>query len=211
MFLSVNDFATAIGIKPGTVRQHLKRSKLFKSGNMIDTDFEPNREYIMEQTNGKGLKVSEIPQKITSKTNKGNTDKPKVKPHDKNHKISKPVLTEFDTMAMQKRAAELEKIKAENELKNLQLQKFKGQHLPVDLSQKIFTVNIRSIFHNFETEAENLASIYCEILGGNREHLSEMTKRMREMLQKSIEETKKKTALEIKNVIKEYSMTSKRP
>lgn len=77
--------------------------------------------------------------------------------------------------------------------------------LPIDLASKIMKINLQSVFRTFEGEAENVAGIFSEVLGGSRSELSEIIKRMRESLAVAIEKAKEDSAAEIKQAISEYS------
>lgn len=206
MFLNPKDFAIALGIKESTLRQHIKRKKLFKSGRKIDTDFEPNKVYIHEQSDGKGLDFTKISNRKSSKTKKVENTGPDVKLDEEN---SKPAPTKdelnLNSWMMRKKKADSEKAEKENQLKDIELAKKRGELIPTELVRTIMTVNIQTIIRSFEIESDNIASIYCEILGGDRSHLAEMVSKMREHLQKAIIEAKEKSASDIKNAIKLYA------
>ncbi|MCK0146849.1 hypothetical protein MWU78_14420, partial [Arenibacter sp. F26102] len=58
--LKPKEFAMAVGVPYNTLRQHISRGKVFKSGDYISTDFGPNKEYISEQTDGKGYDLDKL-------------------------------------------------------------------------------------------------------------------------------------------------------
>lgn len=221
MLLSPKDFAKAIGKSYALVRKHLSRKKIIKSGDFIDTEYEINHHYIMDQTNGKGLDLSKInepaPEPV-SKNKKHEGQKPvvvekPVPPQPKEPKTSKePTKEEVIrwNLDLRKKQADAERAERDNELKAIEIQKKRGQLMPVELVQSLFVVNIQSVFRAFEVEADKTASIYCDILGGDRNHLAEMAKRMRESLQKCIEEVKKQADEDSKAAIKEYSQVRSR-
>lgn len=103
------------------------------------------------------------------------------------------------------------KAEKEAELKTLQVEKMMGQLIPVDLVHQILKINIQNIFVGFESELQNLASVYCDILaGGDRGKLSEIITKMRENLERIIAQTKKNAAKEIEGTIEEYAETRNR-
>lgn len=216
MLISVKDFAKAIGKSYGTVRQHINRKKVFKSGDFIDTEYELNKQYILSETNGKGLdftkieesEIREQPAIESKKTPKpAVVAKPSPPPQKEVRPASEPNQEEVIkwNLDLRKKQADAEKAERDNELKKIEIQKKMGKLMPIELVEKILTVNIQSIFRAFETEADNIASVYCEILGGDRTHLSEMADQMRKHLQKAILETKTQAADEVKHAIKEYA------
>jgi len=203
--LKPKEFAMSVGVPYGTLRQHINRGKLFKSGDYIDSDFAPNKEYILEQTEGKGLNVDIVPNsEISNKPTGGAKVAVKLSKPD----VQKP--KDSDGMYTRKRIADVLKTEKEIELKNLQIEKIRGELMPVEIVQRIMIVNMQSIFREFESASENIASVYCEILGGNRDHLAKMGEEMREALQDSIKNAKENSKAEISGVIKEYSATRSR-
>lgn len=212
MLLSPKDFAIAVGISYGTLRKHIQRKKVYKSGDFIDTDLDANARYIAEQTEHKGLSLEKLK---SQKTKSGGSQKKKP-----DRKVAPPAQADpdppevkgptreqiiHDELSLRQKKAAAEKAERENQLKLLEIQKKMGELMPIEMVEKIMTVNIQSIFRSFETECENIASVYCEILGGDREHLSEMVAQMREHLQKTINDVKDKSAREVKAVIKDYA------
>lgn len=218
MFLSLKEFAVAVGVKHATLRQHIKRKKVFKSGDKIDTEYELNKIYINEQTNGRGLDMSAINMlnnsQLEEKPKQKSNSKPKSQPekvNDKPLQQNTPVTdaSEEDKIhlsyTVRKRKADAIKAENEAELKRIEIQKKMGELMPIELVERILTINLQSIFRTFHNDCENIASVYTEILGGNRTHLTEMTTRMREFLEKMIKSTEKKAASEIKAALSEYA------
>lgn len=205
MLLTIKDFALAIGMKDSTVRQHINRKKLFKSGKMIDTSYEANHAYIQEQTNGKGLDISKMSSTTKSLKNYTNSNGPDVdlKQPDQSE-LSKEDI-QHHSLNLRKKRADAEKSEKENELKTLELAKKMGELMPVDLVEKILTVNIRHIIHQSKNEWENIGTTYCEILGGNRSHLSQMVDEMNKIMDRIVKEVKIKAGDEIQQVIKDYA------
>lgn len=214
MFLKPKEFALAVGISYNTLKQHIYRKKVYKSGDVIDTDYELNKIYIVDQTNGKGLnlkkinevevpdKKPELPQTETVEIDSPEIDFPKERP---TRKIMDASDILHNDLNLRRKLADAEKAEKDNELKSMEIAKKMGELMPIEMVEKILAVNIQTLLRSSENEWENIASEYCEILGGDRSHLSEMVKHMREHLQMMIGEVKMKAAQEIKSVIKDYA------
>ena len=79
--------------------------------------------------------------------------------------------------------------------------------MPIELVERIFTINIQNIFKNIEGELENLASIY---IPNDREALSLAIQRQKELLVKIVEKSKEDAGIEIENAVNEYAETRSR-
>jgi hypothetical protein len=190
--LSVKELSSAIGVKDGTIRQHIKRKLLQKGDDgLIDTDLDLNSRYIYEKTNGAGLfkgsvKVIEVEKEKEKPT--GFTESQKM----------------YNDIDLRTKIATAESKEREVELKKIQIQKTAGRLLPVELVEKIFTINIQGIFKTFEGELENIASIYSEVLGGSRKELADIIGKQREVLSKAIEKAKEDSEYEIDLAVDQY-------
>lgn len=212
--LNTKEFSAATGIKIGTVRAHISRKKILRDAEgYIDTDLEHNRLYIKEQTKGRGIfsieSVSEkkaAPEKTSKKDSKNpESEQKSIVFHDKRtleQKSRDKVLEDID---LRKKKAELKKAERDAELKKLEIEKKAGRLLPVELVQKIMTINIQSIFKNFDNESDRIAGIFTEVFGGGRSELADITKRMRESLSVAINKAKEDSKFEIEHAIDEYS------
>ncbi|MCK0148218.1 hypothetical protein MWU78_21405 [Arenibacter sp. F26102] len=203
--LKPKEFAMAVGVPYNTLRQHISRGKVFKSGDYINTDFAPNKEYISEQTDGKGYDLDKLQSE--------KKDNVSIKGQKAAVKLPQPEIQqpkETNGIYSRKRFADVLKTEKEIELKNLQIEKIRGELMPVEMVQKIMVINIQSVFREFESGCENIASVYCEILGGNRDHLARMVKEMRQVLEDSIKNAKDKSKVEIQTIIKDYAVTRSR-
>ena len=195
---SVKDFVKSFGIKEGTVKSWLHRKKLHKdSEGLIDTENPINKLLISEmqlKSNGN----------LLASSNK-KTKQVEVK----NEQLEIP-LTEsqkqYQEIDYRTRVATAEAKEREAELKRIQLEKIAGNLLPIDIAESIFTINIQSIFRNFESELENLASIYVP----DRSILSDVIQKQKELLVKIIEKSKEDAFISIENAINDYSETRSR-
>lgn len=195
---SVKDFVKSFGIKEGTVKSWLHRKKLHKdSEGFIDTENPINKLLISEmqlKSNGN----------LLASSNK-KTKQVEVK----NEQLEIP-LTEsqkqYQEIDYRTRVATAEAKEREAELKRIQLEKIAGNLLPIDIAESIFTINIQSIFRNFESELENLASIYVP----DRSILSDVIQKQKELLVKIIEKSKEDAFISIENAINDYAETRSR-
>ena len=191
--LTRTEFAELNHITTGYVNTYIKRNKIvvIQDGpdeSKIDTE-NPANVYFMKnlKRNKKKVKIKQsagIPQKKT--TRKSVRKAPaETKEEKKQRKRDKKLSAEYAKWERKKEKATAIKAEKEAELKTLQVEKMMGQLIPVDLVHQILKINIQNVFISFESELQNLASIYCDILaGGDRGKLSEIITIMRENLQR---------------------------
>ncbi len=208
MLIEPKDLAAAIGVKYGTLRKHITRKKLFRSGRFIDTEFPANRDYILNQTDGKGLDLTKIPKRNTK--NPKLQDNPDLQVQNKQLEISTPDFDESDSLSLAKKQAELKKTRLETDLKQMQMAKLRGKLMPTELVESILTINIQTIFREFEAESENIATIFCDTLGGSREHLTAITADLKQSIQKAVNRAKVASSEDITKAIKDFSEFQKR-
>lgn len=190
--LKVKDFVETYDIKESTVKSYVHRKKLHKDAKgFIDTENPVNK-----------LLISEL--KLKKATNKVGASNPKGKASEKVEKDKPTGLTESQKMYAEidyrTRVATAESKEREAELKRIQLEKMAGNLLPVDLVQTILVINIQSLIKNFESELENMASIYVT----DRELLADTITKLKELLSKIVLKSKEDAMFEIENAINEY-------
>jgi hypothetical protein len=67
------------------------------------------------------------------------------------------------------------------------------------------------LFFTLQNDAENLASIYCDILAdGDRKYLSEITEKISEKLKLIIKRAEEVAEASIENAVEEYAETRNR-
>ena len=195
---SFKDFVNSFAVKEGTVKSWLHRKKLQRDAEgFIDTENPINRLLISEmqlKSNGNLLAVE------TKKSKKVES---------KNEQLEIP-LTEsqkqYQEIDYRTRVATAEAKEREAELKRIQLEKIAGNLMPIEVVERIFTINIQAIFKNVEGELENLASIYVP----DRSILSDVIQKQKELLVKIVEKSKEDAAIEIENAINDYAETRSR-
>lgn len=205
-FISPKEFAEFVEVKYATIRGHISRGKIVKKDGYIDTEHPTNKLYIEENKKQKPLIEKE---KIPNPTKVEHVEVPNeiVK---KNKQKDYTNEGESTGISLRKKRADALKSEKEAELKELQIQKLMGKLMPIEMVEKIVVINIQSILREMESEFENISSVYCEILGGDRSHFSEMNTRMREALHKIVQNSKKRSSEEIELVINDYSVSRNR-
>lgn len=205
------EYAEISGIDAKSIGVYVKRKKLVElSDKRLDTEAPMNKMFIQLRKQ----------KKLTATTKKEKTAlKDKSKPPEEIHTQLPPKKTaeekrsdkENDNLILRKLKADTEKAEADNELKNLQLEKMMGKLIPVDLMHGVIKINIQNIFFTFENDLINIASIYCDkMAGGDRSMLSAVIADIRPRLERLIKETKTNAAKEIEVLIEDYANTRSR-
>jgi len=122
--------------------------------------------------------------------------------------INSHAIVDWNTRK-KKADAELVEYRAEHE--RLKIEKMAGKLIPVDLVFQILNIHNKSIFSTFQSDAENLASVYCEILAeGDRTKLAEIMDKLSIIINLNVEKSKDLSEMELNNAISEYSETLNR-
>ena len=122
--------------------------------------------------------------------------------------INSQAIVDWNTRK-KKADAELVEYRAEHE--RLKIEKMAGKLIPVDLVFQILNIHNKSIFSTFQSDAENLASVYCEILAeGDRNKLAEITDKLSVIINLNVDKSKDLSEMELNNAIAEYSETLNR-
>jgi hypothetical protein len=148
--------------------------------------------------------------KINSKTNNESENKSENNNEDSPSAADLKSQEVMDWTLRKKQAdAELVEYRAEHE--RLKIEKMAGKLIPVDLVFQILNIHNKSIFSTFQSDAENLASVYCEILAeGDRNKLAEITDKLSTIINLNVEKSKNLSQMELDNAIEEYSETLNR-
>jgi hypothetical protein len=150
--------------------------------------------------------------KPIAKTNIGLTDSRSKNKEDNDPPsaadLNSQLIVDWNTRK-KKADAELVEYRAEHE--RLKIEKMAGKLIPVDLVFQILNIHNKSIFSTFQSDAENLASVYCEILAeGDRNKLAEITGKLSTIINLNVEKSKDLSQQELDNAIDEYSETLNR-
>ena len=197
--LSLKEFGDSMGMPYDTTKKNAQRGNIIKgTDGKIDTENAVNRLFFDKQIALAGTKTT----KSTSEIKEKNT-------------VEKPTgLTasqkQYADLDLRTKIATAEAKERENELRRIQLEKIAGNLLPVDLCEKIIIINIQAVFKSFESEMENMASIYNEEFGGNRSTLVNIVKKQREVFARAIKKAQTDADYELKNAVDEFQDTRDR-
>lgn len=211
--LSKDEFASICRTTPAIISTNIHRNKIIfnKETKKIDSDDPINKAFFKKykkmyeekeamQTVSKKIDTlyDEVVEKATKKVSKKEVDEEKKKSKAKSQEILD--WTERKLVA----DALLQEARAEKE--KLNLEKLAGKLIPVDLVFNILNIHNHDIFATFQNDAENLASVYCDILaGGDRKRLSEITTKLGEKLNDAVKRAKEVSISSIEIAIDEYS------
>lgn len=216
--LSKEEFAAMCRTTVAVLNTNIQRNKIIydKRDKKIDSDDPINKAFFKNyfnrapQNKPKTAKperqIETLYDDVVEKVSKSIT---KVKlEEDKNERKSRTREKSQATVDWQERKikadALLQEAKAKKE--ELNLQKLAGKLIPVDLVFNILNIHNHDIFATFQNDAENLASIYCDILaGGDRKKLSEVTEKISERLNAAIKRAKEVSVSSLEIAIDEYS------
>lgn len=220
--LTRKEFAALCHTTQQVVNVNISRGKvILMDDGLIDSQNKINNQffekYIKRKTaEKKPVKAAALtPQKSKPKKTRGRKPKSKKAPQQKDEPTNREKQNDeaefiYGLDQRKKKAdAELQEFKAAHE--KMKLNKLAGKLIPVDLVFQILNIHNKSIFATFQSDTENLASIFCEILAeGDRKKLSEITEKISENLLKVVEKSKEISKLELENAIEEYSETLNR-
>lgn len=187
---SVKDFTDAYKQKVNTVKSWLHRGKLQKDAEgLIDTDNPINKLLISEMqlkvnANLIGVKSEKKPKEVKEESEV---------PLNATQKI-------YLDLDLRKKIAETDSAERQAELRRLEIEKKAGKLMPVELVEKIFSINIQAVYKNLEVEIDSMADFYVI----DRTELVKVRKRQKEILAKTIEKAKEDARYEIENAILEY-------
>jgi hypothetical protein len=206
------DVEDMYSIKPGTLRQYIRRGKLIEdetgyidNKNLINERFLKSKERALQPTSV----VEEVSAPVVIKKRvSAPVDVKKNKPV-KRAKLTQREKDELSRMSLldsyeirtKKADAELKERTAE--LKKLEIEKKAGELLPVDLVRKIIGINNKSIFINMEQEIRNQAGMMAK----DREELAILEKEMQKSLTISVKKAKDDMQAELENAINEFMDT----
>lgn len=111
------------------------------------------------------------------------------------------------SLDLRKKKAEVLKIEREAEIKLLDIIKKNGEAIPTDFVVRMVTVLIREMLANFDSSTIRIAGKFCDIVGADRKMLVRVNTDLNYEMQKIIKEAEKDAKYQIKNAIKEYSIT----
>lgn len=170
------EFCKAMSLSNGYVKTNIVRGKIVRDAeNLIDIDHPTNKQFINYQiASGKTFDINNIFIKNEKSLNK-NTESVsikvqkiksvKTKSTDKKQEenkinIDQPEDTTGYNLAEQKMQYEVDKLRLDCELKELQKNKIEGALVPVDAIQNIFLWSIDTFHSTYAQEVQSLANLF---------------------------------------------------
>lgn len=218
--LSRKEFAAMCHTTTAIVTTNIRRGKIIEFEKKIDTENVLNEAFFNKYIAKSKAKEEKLPtskeiDKLYKETvetlevaAKKEVEQKQAKARRK--KNNEETAAGFDWDLRKKKAdALLQERKAEQA--QLQLEKMAGKLIPVDLVFSIIKVHNTDIFATFQNDAENLASIYCDILAaGDRKKLAEIVDKLNFKLDDIIKRAKDVAIASIENAVEEYAQTRNR-
>jgi len=189
---TVKEFANTYGYKETTVKSWLQRKQMQRDADgKIDTENDKNKLFLMQNQAKNPVK------KVASSTEK------KVQKEPKEPKQQKTVFPNnpYEKMELEKKQIELEKVKAETQVKKMQALRLAGLSMPTELVESIVISHNKTILNTFWGEIETLVNIICP----DREIAVIQLKKLREFYSRLVQRAKDDSLKAIENVIDEYS------
>lgn len=196
---SIREFGESVGMSYDTTKKNVQRGNIIKGDNgKIDSENPINKLFLNTQKGVVGTKQQHkeavLKEKKAVERPTGLTAEQKV----------------YNDLDLRTRIAAAEVKERESELKRIQLEKLAGNLLPVDLCEKIISINIQAVFKGFESEMENMASIYNEEFGGDRKTLVNIIRKQREVFARAIAKASKDAKYELENAVNDFQDTKTR-
>jgi hypothetical protein len=210
--LNKKEFAAICRTTTAVIDTNISRGNIIylKEDKLVDSDDPVNRGFFLryerlhndKQSKEKLVKkieadYEEVVEKVTEKVTKKEAAT-RVTESKKKSKVTNDWYErklQADTLLQEARA----------EKENLNLEKAAGKLIPVDLVFDILNIHNHDIFATFQNDAENLASVYCDILaGGDRKKLSEITTKLSEKLDDVVRRAKEVSMSSLEMAIGDY-------
>lgn len=106
---------------------------------------------------------------------------------------------------MRKKEAEVVLKEREAELKQWELEKKAGSTLPVNMIEKVIGINFKAIYKSIKSQNKNIAMVIVQQLGGSKEDLESILEQMDNILDASVKDAEKKSAVDLEKLLDEYS------
>jgi multidrug efflux pump subunit AcrA (membrane-fusion protein) len=206
------EFASMCRTTVGIVNTNIHRGKIIynKEDKKIDSDNPLNRAFFTKyliKSEAEKNQPRQTREEIYEEVVHQNTVKAKTRQRVIDRKKGQKAI---DWDARKKKADTLlQESRAQKEA--VIVQKLAGKLIPIDLVFSVLKIHNDDIFATFQNDAENLASVYCDILaGGDRKKLSEVTQKISEKLDQSILRAKDISTSSIRLAVEEYAETRSR-
>lgn len=224
--LKNSELSKALGISMAYINVNIKRGKIvIGSDGRINLQDKTNKQFIDYQiANGKTFDINNIYIKNDkSKLDKSNNDKSKTKQIQTNVEIKSTTIkpkqnkkeqnnnstdtdqiNKFQNLAEQKFKLEVNKLRLDCELKELQKYKIEGSLIPVDAAKNIFLWSIDTFHQTYCQEVQTLANVYVQILGADSKKFANIIKELNQSLIKIKEDAKQNLLIGVAGIVEEY-------
>lgn len=200
-------FAETCGCPYATVRSDIKRGKLIKSGDYIDSDIYPNNEYLKRKQAEAAdrptpePKVELTPLPITPK--RPNVKEP-VYPTPETPNVKAPRVT-FEELDRQKKALDIEKTAEEIRKLKITIEKLEGEVIPIDLVRSILIQQSKAATTAFKNACDNVLDEFAVKSKMSNDERSRLRGRIIAETNQAIDEAVNLAKKEANQIADEYS------
>ena len=204
--LRYSDVAKSLEVNTAIISMAVKRNKLLPTieddKKLIDIENPVNKLWIdiyCEKNN----KTFDINRVFNSK-----------KPEKKEEKISKEIEQEDNIIikkstnnygiALEKTKLEIKRLKNQDKLDRLKIQKMKGELIPFNAASDVFMFAIESYRTTFLQGVKSISNVFAQRLGANHSQFVEIQEKLSEAVKLITEEAKITVQNGLENVVKEY-------
>ena len=233
--VSKKDFASALSVSYGTIRSKFSRKQLCcNRKGLVDTEHPLNYSYLLEVNGGnqsvfdsyhisatnvkkKTTTASVLEKKVSKVSIKvGKVSVPKDIPTiDMHPKLTvedrkelqeqKKIRESLASFEIRKKEAEVTLVERNAELKQWELEKKAGNTLPLDMIENVITINYKAVFKSMQSQIKNVAMVMVQQLGGSKDDLNNILIELENILDNTVNDSKKKASVDIEKLIDEYS------
>ena len=210
--LNKEEFAAICRTTVGVINTNIHRGKIvyISEDKIIDSEDALNKAFFKKYKKKHEDEVTK--QRVSDKVEtlyeavvEKATDKIEKKQSNKRQKESAEKSKDTLEWAERKLQADTLLVEARAEKEKLNLEKLAGKLMPIDLVFSVLNIHNHDILATFQNDAENLASVYCDILAnGDRKKLAEITTKIGEKLNNAVNRAKEVALASIENAIEEY-------
>jgi hypothetical protein len=123
----------------------------------------------------------------------------------KKKRFEEKMNTTFLEFERRKKEADVQLQERKAELAQWELEKKAGNTLPLNMIENVIAINLKAIFKNNLSLANNVAYVIVNQLGGTKEDLHTIRTELENVFDKTVKDIEKKTSVDIEKLIDEYS------
>lgn len=106
---------------------------------------------------------------------------------------------------IRKKEAEVKLVERNAELRQWELEKKAGSTLPLNMIEKVFEINFKSIYKSIKSQHKNIAMVLVQQLGGSKEDLDSILEQLDDILDGTVKSAERKSSVDTDKLIDEYS------